>query len=55
MQATACPSRISRLILRHKRIDSLISSYPNCPLHISLEVDRLMVEAENETSYFLEN
>ena len=56
MSATASEaSRIWQLVERHKRIDSLIHSFPSCPRLVSREVDRLMVEAETETRYFLDN
>ena len=51
---TAAPSRILRLVERHQQIDRLISSNPACPRQVSQEVDRLMVEAESETRYFLD-
>ena len=54
MNATAQPSRISQLVERHKQIDHLIRTCPTCSRDVSREVDRLMLEAESETRYFLE-
>lgn len=51
---TASPSRILRLLERHQRIDNLVRSFPTCPRWASRQVDQLMVEAEAETRYFLE-
>lgn len=51
---TASPSRILHLVERHQRIDTLIRSFPTCPRWASRKVDQLMVEAETETRYFLE-